>query len=63
MTVRVTYKARGISRAVEKDFDADRWERTEDGELDLYRGKDLVGTIKAKSWEAVIVLAERSQRR
>lgn len=57
MSVRITYKPRGISlgRKEERDFDADRFEITTTGQIELYREEGWVGVVEAGVWEAVIV--------
>lgn len=58
MSVRVTYKPRGLvmAKPEEKNFEADSFEITEDGRVDLYREGGYVGEVQAGIWETVIVV-------
>src|SRR4028118_968534 len=58
MSVRITYKPRGIvslGKKLERDFDADWFKITERGQIELYRDEGWVGIVEAGVWEAVIV--------
>jgi hypothetical protein len=44
-----------LLRVRQRDYDADGYGIDEAGHLDLYRGKQLVGTVKAGGWVSVIV--------